>query len=274
MIRREWLLGVGLISGGLGLSLAAEPSQAQSGNAIGTVAAVKPDAFGTSPSAAEQVLNIGADLVENERIRTSADGTANVIFADRSTLTVGKGSEVVLDKFVYDPDTKTGGLALSLGQGTLRFVGGQLSKTGDVQVKTPTATMTVRGGIALFYFPPGGDGYAVFIYGNELKDEGTGQSILRPGFAFKFPAGGGAAELVKITDQQLAEILKNFNNQTGLGGNLPDEELAAFEDQLTDQNQQELIDNLRNQIDELSRRDDPVLDSLRRVVVVDTVASS
>src|SRR3954467_7401704 len=155
MIRREWLLGGGLISGGVGAGLAPQTVQAQD-VPVGTVAAVKPDAFGAAPNAAEQTLAIGAGLVENEKIRTSADGTANVIFADRSTLTVGKNSEVLLDKFVYDPGAKSGGIGLSRTQGALGFVGGQLSKSGDVTVKTPTSTMTIRGGIALFFFPPGG----------------------------------------------------------------------------------------------------------------------
>jgi hypothetical protein len=189
MIRREWLLGVGLISGGIGVGLtpvAPAPALAQSAQnapTIGTVAAVKPDAFGAAPGAAEQTLTIGADLVQNQKVRTNADGTANVIFADRSTLTVGKGSEVVLDKFVYDPATGTGGLAIDLTQGALRFVGGKLSKDGNVQVKTPTATMTVRGGIGLFFQPPPGsgqDGYAVFLYGKELKNETTGEASSAP----------------------------------------------------------------------------------------------
>src|SRR5690349_16641409 len=184
MIRREWLLGVGLISGGIGAALGPTASAlAQNAPTIGTVAAVKPDAFGAAPGSAEQVLQIGNDLVENQKIRTDANGTANVIFADRSTLTVGKGSEVVLDKFVYDPSTGTGGLAIDLTQGALRFVGGKLSKDGNVQVKTPTATMTVRGGIALFFNPPAGsglDGYAVLLYGNELHNDTSGESVFRP----------------------------------------------------------------------------------------------
>jgi hypothetical protein len=262
MIRREWLLGVGLISGGLGVGLAPmAPAFAQNAPTIGTVAAVKPDAFGAAPGAAEQTLTIGADLVENQKIRTSADGTANVIFADRSTLTVGKGSEVVLDKFVYDPATGTGGLAIDLAQGALRFVGGKLSKDGNVQVKTPTATMTVRGGIALFLVPPagtGGDSYAVFLYGQELKNEDTGESIYRPGFAFKFPADGGPPQLIKLTDQELAAILKNFNSETGLGGRFPDQDLALLE------NNPDLIHELRAQIEEQSPQNNPALDSLRQ----------
>ena len=70
MIRREWLLGVGLISGGLGAAFGpTADALAQGAPMIGTVAAVKPDAFGAAPGAAEQVLTIGTDLVENQRIR-------------------------------------------------------------------------------------------------------------------------------------------------------------------------------------------------------------
>ena len=165
MIRREWLLGVGLLSGGLGVALGSGAQPAQADGTIGAVAAVKPDAFGAASSAGEQTLVIGANVVENEKIRTNADGTANLIFADRSTLTVGKGSEVTLDKFVYDPGTKAGGMVLSLGQGALRFIGGQLSKDGNVTVKTPTATMTIRGGIGLFFTTPDGGSIGLLLYG-------------------------------------------------------------------------------------------------------------
>ncbi len=262
MIRREWLLGVGLISGGIGAAFGtAGDALAQNAPTIGTVAAVKPDAFGAAPGAAEQTLTIGTDLVANQTIRTSTDGTANVIFADRSTLTVGKGSQVTLDKFVYDPATGDGGLAINLAQGALRFVGGKLSKDGNVTVKTPTATMTVRGGIGLFFQPPAGSGlaaYAVFLYGQELKNEDTGESIYRPGFAFKFPADGGPPLLVKLTDQELADILKNFNTQTGVGGRFPDQDLALLE------NNPDLIHELRAQIEDQSLQNNPALESLRQ----------
>jgi hypothetical protein len=274
MIRREWLLGVGLLSGGLGAALGVGAHPAAADGTIGAVAAVKPDAFGAAPSANEQTLVIGANVVENEKIRTNGDGTANLIFADRSTLTVGKGSEVTLDKFVYDPGTKSGNMVLSLGQGALRFVGGQLSKDGNVQVKTPTATMTIRGGIALFFTTPDGGSIGLLLYGNALTDQGSGQEINRPGFMFKFPPGGGAPEIVKITDQELAGLLRQFNTQTGLGGQLPDQDIALIEEQLRDGRIQELIALLRDQVDDLSQKNNPALDALRQALTNGVVSNS
>jgi hypothetical protein len=282
MIKREWLLGVGLLSGGIGIGLGsmagtmigAQPAEAQSDGMIGAVAAVKPDAFGTPPNAAEETLDIGANLVENEKIRTGETGTANVIFTDRSTLTVGKGSEVVLDKFVYDPASRSGELAVSIGQGALRFIGGQLSKTGSVQIKTQTATLTVRGGIVVGARQPDGSFVFVFIYGTSLTENLSGQSIYRPGFAFHFPADGGPPGApYKISDADLANILRNFNTETGVAGEIPDSQLAEIETHLGDQDAR-LIDDLRDQVDDMSQRDNTVLNSLRQFMVVDTLATS
>jgi hypothetical protein len=276
MIKREWLLGVGLLSGVAGAAIGAVPAEAQSADpTIGAIAAVKPDAFGAPPNGAEQVLNIGAGLVENERIRTNENGTANLIFADRSSLTVGRGAEVVLDKFVYDPSSKSGALAVSIGQGALRFIGGQLSKSGSVQIKTQTATLTVRGGIALIGRLQDGTYVAVLLYGNELHDVTHDLSVFRAGFALRYgPDGNPLGAPTRITDAELADLLKNFDTTTGIGGKLPDEQVAALENELHDENMQQLISDLRSQVDDLSQRNNTVLDSLKQFMVVDTQATS
>ena len=74
------------------------------------------------------------------------DNVANIIvaqllFLDESALTIASNSDVVLDKFIYDPKTSKGEIALSLGAGVFRFVGGRISKTSMVRIKTPTATI-------------------------------------------------------------------------------------------------------------------------------------
>ena len=58
-------------------------------------------------------------------------------------------SEIVLDEFVYDPNTGTGHQALSLGRGMLRFIGGAISHTVGVTIDTPTTSLTIRGGISI-----------------------------------------------------------------------------------------------------------------------------
>ena len=72
-----------------------------------------------------------------------------LLFVDQTTLTIAPNSEVVLDKFVFDPDRGTGEIAISLTKGALRFIGGKISKNTDAVINTPSATIGIRGGLAV-----------------------------------------------------------------------------------------------------------------------------
>jgi hypothetical protein len=50
-----------------------------------------------------------------------------------------------IDKLVYDPNTKTGELAISMVSGLLRVVGGRISKAGAIKLSTPLAVIGIRG---------------------------------------------------------------------------------------------------------------------------------
>ena len=109
------LLGLSL----LGLSLLAGPVSAEK---IGVAAAVNPDAFSSLNGGQRSEISIGKSIFFNERINTTGSGLVQVLLIDGSTFTVGPGSDLVIDKFVYDPKASTGELALSIGAGVFRFV--------------------------------------------------------------------------------------------------------------------------------------------------------
>ena len=73
---------------------------------------------------------------------------ATEVSLDQTSLTVWPNSNIVLDKYLYDPDKKAGEMALSATRGVLRFIGGKISKTQDVTIKTPHAVVAIRGGMA------------------------------------------------------------------------------------------------------------------------------
>ena len=50
-----------------------------------------------------QKLSPGSELHASETVRTGNLGQADLVFIDNTNLTVGPASEVLLDKFVYDP---------------------------------------------------------------------------------------------------------------------------------------------------------------------------
>jgi hypothetical protein len=116
---------------------------------IGRVTAANEAMLGTPPAASRRPLALGLEVVSDERIETTPLGAGQIVFRDRTALTVWPNSDVVLDRYVYDPERGTGQMAIGLSRGLLRFVGGAVSKENDVTVTTPHAVVAVRGGIAL-----------------------------------------------------------------------------------------------------------------------------
>ena len=163
------LLATGLLAPSLVLS------PALAADKVGVAAAVKPEATSQPPGGDTSILRIGKSVVYNERIDTSGSGQVQVLLVDGSTFTVGPGSSLVIDKFVYNPASGRGALVASFSKGALRFVGGKLSKNDPgVKVKTPAGELTVRGGI--FTAKISGANKALITF-----DFGTSLSILRHG---------------------------------------------------------------------------------------------
>lgn len=91
-------------------------------------------------------LRLQDEIYSNEQINTGPDSAARLIFNDQTILSVGADSNVVLDRFVFDPDPAKSAVALSMTKGVLRFVSGKLPKTA-YQIRTPTALIGIRGTI-------------------------------------------------------------------------------------------------------------------------------
>jgi hypothetical protein len=137
---------------------------------VGVTSAVNPNATGTPPGQPTRTLVLGTDVVFNERITTEAAGQTELLFLDRSSFSIGPNSEIVIDQFVYDPAAGTGKLAASAAKGVFRFVGGALSKNPDgVTIRTPTATIGLRGGICVLSVAANGATSATFVYGREMQ---------------------------------------------------------------------------------------------------------
>jgi hypothetical protein len=82
----------------------------------------------------------------NDTVST-AKARAELTFEDKTTVKLTEHSKMVIDDFVYDPKKGSGKLALNMALGTARYASGQIAKNNPQQVaiKTPTATIAVRG---------------------------------------------------------------------------------------------------------------------------------
>jgi FecR-like protein len=115
---------------------------------IGVAASTKPNAEGVV-GASSQTLSAGSELYTNETVRTGNLGQADLVFLDSTNLTVGPRSEVLLDKFVYDPTGSSGSVVLQATRGTFRFVTGTQHHRA-YQLNTPYGTLGVRGTVVTF----------------------------------------------------------------------------------------------------------------------------
>jgi hypothetical protein len=89
------------------------------------------------------------DIYHNEVIETGDESATEFVFLDETKLALGPNSSLVLDRFVYDPDSDTGSFVLTATAGVFRFVSGKLPKNA-YEIHTPTATIGIRGTVFSF----------------------------------------------------------------------------------------------------------------------------
>jgi FecR protein len=110
---------------------------------IGVASSTKPNADGVM-AGNSQTLGAGSEVYANETIRTGNLGQADLVFVDKTNLTVGPTSEVLLDKFVYDPTGSNGKVVFQATKGAFRFVTGTQDHRAYA-VNTPYGSLGVRG---------------------------------------------------------------------------------------------------------------------------------
>jgi hypothetical protein len=89
----------------------------------------------------------GASIESMDTYLTQACAS-NITFKDDTKVKITENSKLVIDDFVYDPkQSDAGKLAMKVTMGTVRYASGQIAKNNpqQVAVKTPTATIAVRG---------------------------------------------------------------------------------------------------------------------------------
>ena len=151
-----------LLAAGLSVGL---PAAAQE---IGVVASITPQMSGQPPGQGLRILGQGSGVVADETIVTGEQGRGQLLFRDETTLTVASSSQIVLDRFVYDPDRGTGEIGLSIARGALRFIGGAASDRQEAQIVTPTGTIGIRGSSVLVLVDEDGSTIVVFVAGDRL----------------------------------------------------------------------------------------------------------
>jgi hypothetical protein len=139
----------------------------------------------------ERKLARGDNVRQDEIIEVNTDAQGEFKLDDDTKLALGPGSRLVLDKFVYDSDKKSGSIILNMAKGAFRFITGVAKKPTYV-IDTPNASITVRGTIFDSYILPD---KSVWILLHEGAIEATGKKDIcrvldRPGQMMHIGADG------------------------------------------------------------------------------------
>jgi hypothetical protein len=162
---------------------------------VGVAAAVNVDAKGRPPGGTPRVVTLGQNVVHNEEIATDGKGLVQILLLDGTTFTVGPNSRLVIDEFVYDPDTGDAHVVASVTKGAFRFIGGQTSRQeGGAIIRTPVGTIGIRGAMVEGNVTSSDSALFSMIFGKEVRFTGPGgerERIFRPGFTLEVDQGAG-----------------------------------------------------------------------------------
>ncbi len=137
---------------------------------IGAAATVRGDVYWLTSDGQKVPINNGTPILLNEHVYSGANGHMQVMLLDETVFTIGPDSDMVLDNFVYDPNTTTGKIAANVVKGTFRFVTGKMHSTDPDarKLKLTVGTIGIRGTDFEVQFQPGAPGY-IKLFRGELE---------------------------------------------------------------------------------------------------------
>lgn len=137
---RCWAIVVALVVA------AAMPALGQEPSATGRIKVASGAAFIVRESRLIPA-QVGQVVFEADGLRTGANGRIGVTLKDDTRVSLGPGSEVRLDRFVYAPAEGRFAVVLKIVRGVAAYVSGQIAKLSpdSVRLETPAAIVGVRG---------------------------------------------------------------------------------------------------------------------------------
>ncbi len=215
---------------------------------IGVASAVNKNTTDLTLEQERKLIDAGYEIIQNHTIETDGIGRAQMLLLDGTAFSVGPNSSVVLDKFIYNPETAEGSLEVT-ARGLLRIVGGKVTKKQPALIRTNSATVGIRGGIGIVQ-TNGSQTNATFLYGTEMTvtpncvdldsfgdqcspDYAT--TVTEPGFSVSVESEDSEpSEPVEVTEESIDALQEELEAPE----EAPEEEPAA-EETPAEENQEE-----------------------------------
>lgn len=181
----------------------------------------------------------GTELEMNDTIHTGKS-VVGITFDDETKVNITENSKLLIDDFVYEPKKGAGKLGMKVAMGTVRYTSGIIAHKNPnaVDIKTPTATIAVRGtdflmsvdeiGRSLIILLPQCDAMGVCITG--IIDVETPAGIVtlnQPNQATMVGTGFDPPSppvVLNMEGRQLNSSLQVSQPKTSTGGSMPAKE--------------------------------------------------
>ena len=92
-------------------------------------------------------LTTGSKIYFGDTIVVKAQSNEQILLLDETALTVGEKSEITIDEFIYDPQSKVGKIVSNIKIGTVKIITGEISKKNpdNLEVNVPSGSIGARG---------------------------------------------------------------------------------------------------------------------------------
>lgn len=170
------------------------PVTADPGDAIGSAVTIVNLVTGEFKQSVRN-LATGDDVLQDETIAVGTDGIGELMLRDETKLALGPGAQLVLDRFVYDPNKSGGSIVLNLVKGGFRFITGVATKP-TYMIRTPAAAIVVRGTVFDVYIEASGAIWLLLHEGSirACNDAGECRELDDPCRLLRIGPGGSMAE--------------------------------------------------------------------------------
>jgi hypothetical protein len=91
------------------------------------------------------VVIIGMPVHLRDELRTVPEGRLRVTFRDGTALTLGEKANVVIDRYVYDPERDTGETVRQVASGAFLFASGRIKGLGQHRIVNSTPVADIGG---------------------------------------------------------------------------------------------------------------------------------
>lgn len=89
----------------------------------------------------------GTRLQNGDVLKTDADSAIGILFSDETTLSLGPGTKLTIQDYVFAPERSSFSFVVRLAKGTASYVSGLIAKLSPDSARfiTPSASIGVRG---------------------------------------------------------------------------------------------------------------------------------